>query len=383
MRLNLLKMIRHLGFCVALGAAQVSMLAHAENGITSNTILLGQSAVLSGPFSSTSLESQKAANAYFEKINARGGVFGRKIKLVSLDDELKVDKAAENFRKLVNDEQVFALFLGTGTATTNAALPIIERLQVPYVGPQAVGDSVRAKSGALVFYNRAGYAAESEKMIQHLATVGVSRVAVVSLNNPGGKEAVANIEAQLASRNNKPIVPPQLIDANAANIPAIAKEIAQSPAQAVLLFASAAASGEVAKELIANNYSGQIYCFSIASADMIYKAVGDKIRGINFSQVLPYPWDEANGAAKEYQALTKQNNLNISYNSYGGYLSARLMVEALRRAGKQPTRKSFLAGLEKSPFNLGGVKVDFQNGNRTGYSTVDLVILTKEGKFRR
>jgi branched-chain amino acid transport system substrate-binding protein len=360
-----------------------SLAVAAKDGITSDTILVGQSAVLAGPLSATSLETQRAAQLYFDKINSEGGVFGRRIKLIALDDGLNPERAAQNYKKLIEDEQVFAMFLGTGTAPTEAALPILSANKVPMIAPIGVADSVRAKSGSFVYYTRAGYAAEAEKIMQHLSVTSLETVAVISINNPGGKEVALNVESQLAKRNKRLVAPSQYVELNGSNVAQVAKEVAAAQPQAVVLFATGAAGGNTVKELQANNFRGQIYAFSLVSAETLFKAVGEKGTGTIFTQVFHYPWDKSIQAVREYQQIAFRNNLTISYNTFGGFLSAKLMVDALRRAGSNPTRDKFVAGLQRAPFDLDGIRIDFTKGQRNGSRQVDIVRLSKDGKFAR
>src|ERR1700712_3505166 len=115
---------RHFNGLLAGAAAMGALprLAHAENGIDAGTILLGQSCPLTGPAAELGTEMRLGAQLYFTEINKKGGIFGRSIKLTTLDDGYEPDRAAANTRKLIEEEKVFALFGYVGTPTSNAAL---------------------------------------------------------------------------------------------------------------------------------------------------------------------------------------------------------------------------------------------------------------------
>jgi len=355
-------------------------LAHGEDGVTADTILIGQSAVLTGPQSANVVNNNKATQAYFDRVNAEGGIFGRKIKLISLDDELKGDKALANYKKLVEEDKVFALFAGVGTPTMAAASPYLNQKQVPLIGPYAVADSVRAQSGKQVYYLRAGYYDESEKIIEHLTTIGLTRIGLVTLNNPGGKEVLGNVEKQLAARKLKPQVV-GLLEVNSSNLPAVSKALATAQPQTIIVFAGGGASGDFIKRVLEDGYTGQLFCFSICSAAVITKNIGERSRGIGFSQIVQFPWESGNPVVREYQQLAKAANLTVDYAGMGGYLSGRFMVEALRRAGKNLTRDKFRAALESGPFDMGGVTYSFKPDNRYASTYVELVMLSRDGKF--
>jgi len=354
--------------------------SRGEDGVSADTILIGQSAVLSGTQSANVINNNKATLAYFERINAEGGIHGRKLKLIALDDELKADKALANYKKLVEEDKVFALFAGVGTPTTAASYAYLNEKEVPLVGPYAVADSVRAKTGKQVYYLRAGYYDESEKIIEHLTTIGLTRIGLLSINNPGGKEVLANIEKQLAARQLK-LQAVALLNVDNSNLAAASRALVDARPQTIMVFTGGGASGDFIKRAVEDGYDGQLFCFSICSAAVITKNIGERARGIGFSQIVQFPWESANPVVKEYQQLAKTAGLTIDYAGMGGYLSGRFMVEALRRTGKNLTREKFRAALEAGPFDMGGVTYTFKPGSRFGSTYVELVMLTRDGRF--
>ena len=152
-------------------------------GVTANTILIGQSAAQSGPAQELGKEMKSGAEAYFDAINKAGGVNGRKIKLVSLDDGYEPDKAAANTKKLINEEKVLALFGYVGTPTSNAALPIFTEAKVPFVGAFTGAQSLREPFNRYIFNVRASYFDETEEIVGHLARQGIKKIAVFYLDS--------------------------------------------------------------------------------------------------------------------------------------------------------------------------------------------------------
>lgn len=371
-----------LALALLIFAIQALSAANAEPGISATAILVGQSAVLSGPLSDTVKEAQKGSQLYFENINAKGGILGRKIKLISLDDELKPEKAAANYKKLIEEDKVFVTFAGVGTGTTAAALPLLEQGGVPLIAPFILADSVRVKAGKQVYFLRAGYFDESEKIVEHLTGLGISSVAVASLNNPGGKEVVSNVEAQLARRNLR-IVASGLFETNGSNVAAVAKQIAAAAPQAVILFAGGSVGGEFVKLLFETGVHSQIFGLSNVSGELVSRALGEQARGIAISQVSQYPWDTTIPVVKEYQQAAQAAKLPISYLGMEGYLAAKFLCEALRRTGKDLTRDRLRATLETGKFDLGGVAFAFTAADHSGSRFVELVMLTRQGRFVR
>lgn len=375
-------MANRLALALLIFAIQALSAANAEPGISATAILVGQSAVLSGPLSDTVKEAQKGSQLYFENINARGGILGRKIKLISLDDELKPEKAVANYKKLIEEDKVFVTFAGVGTGTIAAALPLLEQSGVPLIAPFILADSVRAKAGKQAYFLRAGYFDESEKIVEHLTSLGISSVAVASLNNPGGKEVVSNVEAQLARRNLR-VAASGLFETNGSNVAAVAKQIAAAAPQAVILFAGGSVGGEFVKLLFETGVHSQIFGLSNVSGELVARALGEQARGIAISQVSQYPWDTTIPVVKEYQQAAQAAKLPISYLGMEGYLAAKFLCEALRRTGKDLTRDRLRATLETGKFDLGGVVFAFTATDHSGSRFVELVMLTRQGRFVR
>jgi len=365
-----------------LAAALMPLTAQAEDGVSADAILIGQSAVLSGPLAGIALENNRAALAYFDHVNATGGIFGRKIKLVSLDDELKADKAVANYRHLIDDLKVFATFSGVGTATTAAAIPLLNERRVPLIAPFGVADSVRAMPSRQVYYLRAGYLDESAKLVDHVTSLGQKEIGLATLNNPGGKEVLANVQAQLG-KQGLALKTSGLIDNDGTNVAAIAKQIAAQAPQALLVFAGGKLSADFVKLLLDNNFRGQIFCFSVVSAELVAREAGERARGVGFTQVTQYPWDPTVKVAKEYQQMAGSTQAPVTYNGMGGHLAARLLVEALQRAGRDLTREKVRAALEAAPFDIGGVTMSFAPNDHVGNRYVELVMLTRDARIVR
>lgn len=187
----------------ATGLAHLSS-AQAETGVSDSEILLGSSAVLSGPLGSQIKVVHNGAGLAFDAVNEQGGVGGRKIKLVSLDDELKPEKAVENYGKLLNDHRVFAFFGCVGSGTTAAAAKLLQQSGAPSVGGYGVGDTARERVAGSAYFVRASNAREAQALVEHLTTVGVNKMAIAHLDNPGGAEAVKLIEAAMATHKLTP-----------------------------------------------------------------------------------------------------------------------------------------------------------------------------------
>src|SRR5258705_1339371 len=183
-------MTRKLLAALALAAAG----AASAQGVTDSTILLGQSVALTGPAQQLGLDMQLGATLYFNAVNARGGVNGRKIVLKTLDDGYEPTRAAANTKQLINDERVFALFGYVGTPTSAASLPIFTEARVPFVGPFTGAELLRSPVNPYVFNVRASYFDETEAIVQHLTAMSIDRIAVFYQNDSYGQAGLAGLE---------------------------------------------------------------------------------------------------------------------------------------------------------------------------------------------
>ena len=132
-------------------------------GVTGNTILLGESAAFSGPAAKLGEAMREGATAYFNEINQQGGVYGRQIKLVSLDDGYEPDRAVANTKALIDDKKVFALFGYVGTPTSYAVKPLVDAARIPFFAPFTGAQGLRVPVDRYIFNIRAGYFDENRE----------------------------------------------------------------------------------------------------------------------------------------------------------------------------------------------------------------------------
>ena len=218
----------------ALGWLGATAQARAETGVTAGEILLGNTGVLSGPLGGPVKAMLAGADLAFAEANGQGGIYGRSIRLVSLDDELKPALAVANYEKLLGEHRVFAFFGCVGSGTTAAAAQVLSQSGAPLVGGYAVADSAREKTRASAYFVRATSGREAQALVQHLTTIGVTRIAVAYLDNPGGQEALSVLESALAAHQLKPRASAS-VKGDASNAAAAGKTLADAQPQAVIM----------------------------------------------------------------------------------------------------------------------------------------------------
>jgi branched-chain amino acid transport system substrate-binding protein len=355
--------------------AAMAVAAHAQ-------ILIGQTAGFSGPVAAGVKETTEGAKLYLDAVNARGGVNGQKIDLISLDDKFDPKLAGENARKLIEEQNVMAMFLTRGTPHTEAVLPFLDKYGVPLIAPSTGAMVLHTPVKKHVFNVRATYQREAEKAIAHLATIGITRIAVVYTDDSFGADGVAGAQKGLSAAKLTPAAM-EKFDRSKPDFSQLAPKIAKTDAQAVMMIASATAVADCIKALKAAGSNAQFVTLSNNASGGFIKGLGDNARGVIVTQVFPQSMGFA--LVKEATDLARAKNLaNVSPAMLEGFASAKVLVEALRRAGAKPSREriqSALEGLRK--FDIGGLEVSYSQEDHTGLDFADLSIISADGKFRR
>lgn len=344
-------------------------------GVTSNEIRIGQSAVFSGNSASLGLEMKEGIDACFKAVNARGGIGGRSLRLVTLDDGYEPDRCAANTTKLVNDG-VLALLGFVGTSTCNAALPIFTASKVPFIGAYTGASSLRTPFNPHIFNVRASYIDEGPHIVKQLAVAKNPKIAIFHQSDAYGIAVRESIEIALKAQGLTPVAV-TTVERNSVDVRRAAEVLASSGATAVALGSVYGASAELVKALRARGVSMQYGSVSFIGTSGLIDRFGDDARGIAISQVMPFPFSGGTTLTREYQrAMTDAGTARFSYGSMEGYVGARVLTEGLRRAGSQPTREGLERGLESfGKLDLGGFGVNFTPDNHNGSSFVELTVV--------
>ena len=358
--------------------------AAADPGVTPTTILIGQSAAFSGPASELGNEMRAGALAYFQQVNAAGGVNGRKIELRSVDDGYESDRAAANTKKLI-DDGVFLLFGYVGTPTSNASKPIFTAAKVPFVGPFTGAESLRNPLNRYIFNIRASYYDETEKIVGQLVGQTLTRIAVFYQNDDYGKAGLAGVERAMQKRNLK-IVATGTVERNTTDVAAAVAAISKADPQGVVMISAYKSCAAFIKAMRDAGQNPQFMNVSFVGSRALAHETGAAGRGVGISQVVPFPWNLSARVVKDYQqALSASTGKqNYSFTSLEGYIAAKVLVEGLRRAGKDLTRERFIAAMEDiRDFDVGGYTVGFSPTDHNGSKFVELTVIGKDENFLR
>jgi len=366
-----------LEFAAILCVSVLCSVAHAEDGISKDEIHIGMANALSGPAKGLGEDVKAGAVAYFNKVNAAGGVNGRKIKLVSVDDGYEPAKTAEATRALIEQEKVFALFGYVGTPTSSAAVPLAAKAGIPYLFPFTGAEFLRNPVSKWVFNVRASYFDETEAMVEHLTKdLGVKKIALFIQDDAFGEAGKAGINKALSKRDMSVAVEARFkrntleIDDGLAAIKAAAPQavVMVGPYKPLALFIKKAKAAGISAKFLTVSFVG--------TSDLISE-VGADGEGVYISQVMPSPDDASFPLVKQFQADNKGGEIN--YTTLEGYTDAVVLVEALKKAGASPTREGLAAALEGMSTDLGGLKIAFSASKHQGSSQVFLTQI-KGGK---
>ena len=350
-------------------------------GVTADTILIGQSAALSGPAEQLGKEMKAGAEAYFDVVNKSGGINGRKIKLISLDDGYEPERAAANTRKLIDEEKVLALFGYVGTPTSNAALPIFTGAKVPFIGAFTGAQSLREPFNRYIFNVRASYYDETEQIVAHLVLQGITKIAVFYQNDAYGKAGLAGVELAMKRRKLE-IAATATVERNTTDVTAAVSKLANSGTNAVIMISAYKSCAAFIKAMKLAGGLQQFWNVSFVGSKALSDDLADEGIGVQISQVVPFPWSETNPIVREYQKNIGSRD-KYSFTSLEGYIAAKVLVEGLKRAGKSPTRESLVDGLAAmGKVDLGGFTVNYTPTNHNGSNYVDLTIISRGGKFK-
>ncbi|MBK4733090.1 ABC transporter substrate-binding protein [Noviherbaspirillum pedocola] len=364
-------------------SAALAFPSHAETGVTAHRILLGESAAFSGPAAQLGIDLHAGAKLYFDSVNQQGGIHGRKIEIITADDKYEPELAAQNTRRLIQDEGVFALFGYVGTPTSNAALPVVTAAHVPFFAPFSGAQSLRQPFRREIFHIRASYAEETEHLVDRLVQVGIRNIAVFHQNDAYGQDGLLGVQQALKKRGIA-LVEDATVERNSANVSVAAQRLLAKRPDAIIQISTYATSAALIKTMRSAGYTGQFHNVSFVGAQPLARALGEDGPGVGVSEVMPFPWKTANPTVTEYvKELKRANAGEPNFSSLEGFVAAKIFVEGLRRAGPDLTRDKLITALES--INLRnydiGFPVEFSARDHRGSRFVDMTIITRDGKF--
>ena len=367
-----------------LAAAAMALSARADAGVSDREIVVGQFAAFSGPAAQLGQRLNVGIQAYFKAVNEQGGVNGRTLRLVTRDDGYEPDRAVAAVKALIEQDQVFALVGAVGTPTGLAAVPVLTAVKVPLVGMFTGAQSLREPFNRYVFHVRASYFDETERIVQHLTTLGMKKIAVFYQNDAYGKAGLEGVTRALERRQLKPAAT-ATFERNSVDVAAALQGILPAQPEAVVQIGAYKACAEFIKQARARGYGGQFFNVSFVGSKALADELGPAGMGVVISQVVPFPYTPSLPVVREYQQRMKEaGQTELDFSSMEGYLIAKVFVEGLKRAGRNLTREGLITALESmKDVNLGGFEISYSPKDHSGSKYTDLTIIGRDGRFVR
>lgn len=351
-------------------------------GAAQAQLLIGQTAGFSGQVAAGVQETSDGAKLYIDMVNAKGGVNGQKIELISMDDKFDPKIAAENARILIEDKNVMAMFLTRGTPHTESMIPLLEKHGVALVAPSTGAMVLHQPVRKYIFNVRATYQREAERAMAHLTGLGIGRVAIVHVDDSFGSDGLQGARSGLKKAGLEPVAVAKF-DRSKPNFAALLPALKAAEPQAVLVIGSGTAVVEGLRSIKQAGIGGQHLTLSNNSSNGFIQMLGQDSKGIIVGQVMPMSPNYA--LVTQASILAKAQGLDdVSPAMLEGFAGAKVLVEALRRAGPKPTRASVHQALENlGRFDIGGLALDYSSASHTGLEFAELTIIGSGGKFRR
>jgi branched-chain amino acid transport system substrate-binding protein len=368
-------------FCLLLIAAPAKA---AEVGVTAERIVFGQAAAMSGPSSALGLKMRQGILAAFAEVNARGGVHGRKLDLITRDDGYDPDRSALQTFKLLDEDKVFALIGAVGTPTSLVTVPIAKAQNVPFIGPFTGAGFLRAPDLGNVVNIRASYAAEAEAWIKHLTEDRhIKRIAIFYQDDPYGRDGLAGVKLALEKRGIE-LAAEATYERNTKAVAAAMRALKRAEPDAVVMVGTYAPCAEFIKLARQSAFNPVFVNISFVGAVALAQELGRQGEGVIVSQVVPFPWDASIKVVADYQAAVRllDPELEPDFVSLEGYLSGRLAAAALELAGVNPTRAGLLRVInEVGRFDISGDQLSVGKKTNGTAAEVFLTLIRGDGTF--
>ena len=364
----------------------MAVFVNAETpGVSKNRILFGQSAAFSGPAKNLGSDMKLGIEAAFNEINNKGGVHGRMLKLLSVDDHYEPDAAIANTRRLIEDDSVFALIGAVGTPTSRSSTPIAKAANVPYLAPFTGAAFLRDPNQANVINLRASYYQETEEMVERLITdLGIDRIATIYQNDSFGWAGFSGVKLALNKRGLSPAAT-GVYPRNTTAVKTALLDVQAGLPEAVIIVG---AYEPVADTIIWAKKMGMdaiFFTISFVGGDALVRKLGPSGIGVYVTQVVPFPKSTEHHVANVYRDALKSFAPSAipGFVSFEGYLAGRLAIHALELCGENPERSCLTDNLKSSgQINIDGFMLQYGINDNQGSDEVFLTVIDDGGVHR-
>jgi ABC-type branched-subunit amino acid transport system substrate-binding protein len=363
------------GFVVCLFIAAAPAGGQAVTGVSDREILIGSCSALEGPSHFLGSETVTGARAYIDMINDAGGVDGRKLKLISYDDSYDPAKTEGCSNRLM-EQKVFALGFFVGTPTAVKYLPMAESNKIPLVGLFTGAQTLYVPLRHWIVNVRASYFDETREQMDGLwTTLGYKKIGVIYPDDPFGATVLEGVKTALKAHGAEPVATASYQRQTAQVGGAIDTVRAANP-DAVVLVGPANTVAPILKQSHAKGWKPLFLTVSFVGTDDLIQEAGPDAEGIVVTQVVPpYYLTEYKTVALYRRTLSKYYpSAQPNFVSLEGFVDAMVLVEGLKRAGKELTRDGLIRGIESIhdlDVGLGAqLKLNYSSKEHKGFDQV-------------
>ena len=365
----------------AMGSAGIG----ATNGVFADRVRFGQSAAFTGPAQELGIGVRMGIEAAFAEANRGGGVHGRMLELVALDDGYEPTQAISNTMQLIEGEEVFALIGEVGTPTSRSAAPVASEAAIPFIAPFTGAAFLRDESWGNIINLRASYAQETEEMVARLTSdLGFDRIAIMYQDDSFGRAGYQGALAALQRRNMEP-VSIGLYPRNTTAVKTGLLDLMQGDPQGVIVVG---AYRPVATLISWARHIGLDSVFiniSFVGSNALAQELGPTGEGVFVTQVVPFPTDVSQPVVAAYQrALADLDpSAEPGFVSLEGYLAGRLAIAGLERCGRAVDRLCFLDSLLRGDvIDIDGFLLSYGAGDNQGSDQVFVTVIGPDGSYQ-
>jgi ABC-type branched-subunit amino acid transport system substrate-binding protein len=366
---------------IAAATAAIARPADADD------LRIGMSGALTGPAAALGQGMKRGIEAYFAQINAAGGIHGRNLRLVALDDGYEPSRAASNMRTLIDSEHVFAVLGNPGTPTAAVSVPIANAKRVPLFGAfTGAGILRRTPPDRYVINFRASYSQETAEMVRGITELGIlpQEIAFFTQNDAygdagynGGLAALKQLGYAAADQLPHARYPRNTVDVEGA-VARLLDPVLRP--RAIIMIGAYKPCAKFIRLAKHNGLRALFVNVSFVIGDSLVKELGSDADGVIVTQVVP-PIDSDAAAVREYRDAVPVGERGFV--SLEGFLAARAFVEGLRRAGPGATAERFIDALETAgPIDLGLGELVELSKTRHQLSTRVWPTIVERGQFR-
>ena len=382
MKVNLIKYVM-IVLCLS-GCSKEFKLS--KNGVTQDEIIIGQSCAMTGPASDLGEAMNAGLKACIDEINKKGGIEGRKIRLLTLDDAYNPYNAIRNVESFLEEKHGLFLLIGeVGTPTSRAILPIIEREKIPFLGPFTGAECLRNPYNKYIINIRASYFQEMEKIAEYIERKGLTKIACFYQNDGYGMAGLRGIQKAIEKKNKLKLVAKATYERNTTAVKVGCRKIFKERPDAIVMVGAYKPCAEFikrAKRFIKtdNNKWNPIFCnISFVGPNALRKELKDEGEGCIISQVVNHLDKENNSLVADYEDAMNKASMGskIGFVSFEGYIAGKFFCSVLKKLKRnEVTREIFINKIFNSnnPFTIGNYSLKYGDNDNQGLDINDVFL---------